>query len=151
MCLHLLSHFGPCIFDLTILWFGTVRFSASLTDMCSLEPVVYKAPAFLGKDLITETQLVLTKERAQISWPASCIIRLLVGLSICCAQPKFLPCLLFWKGPAVNRSLFSSFSPFKADHAVPSPASRLYCDRNTMHLVPATIPGESFRYKDIQS
>lgn len=55
---------APSLFDLTILLVDTVRCLAKFTDVCSLWPVVYKAPAFLRKDLMTKIELFLAKKRA---------------------------------------------------------------------------------------
>ena len=53
---------------------------------------MYKAPAFLRKDLISKTKLVLAKRRAYVSLAGSMLLSgCLSGLRCCGAQSKFLP------------------------------------------------------------
>lgn len=125
-----------------------MRFSATPIDVCSLGPVVYKAPAFLRKDLITNTDLVPAKKGASISlaglmlYQIACLVFVVIVLS-----PNFFLLLLFWEGSAANHS---PSSLGKLDHAVPSPVARSFCDMSTMVLVPVAFSGESFKPKDIQ-
>ena len=67
-----------------------------------------KAPAFLRKDLISKTQLVLAKRRVYVLsaglmlYQGACLDFVAAVLS-----PNFFLLPLFWEGPAVNQ--FPSF------------------------------------------
>lgn len=125
-----------------------MRCSAKRIDACSLRPVVYKAPAFLRKDLITNTQLVLAKKRAYISLAGWKLYQTAFSVFVVIVlSPNSFLLLLFWDGPAANHSPSSLGKP---DRALPSPAARFSCDRSTMVLVPVPFSGESFKPKDIQ-
>lgn len=62
---------------------------------------MYKAPAFLRKDLISKTQLVLAKRRAYISLAGSMLYQgAYLGFVAAVLSPNFFLLPLFWEGPA---------------------------------------------------
>ena len=65
---------------------------------------MYKAPAFLRKDLVSKTQLVLAKRRVYVSLAGLMLYQgACLGFVPAVLSPNFFRLALFWEGPAMNQ------------------------------------------------
>ena len=146
------TNMAPSLFEITLLFFGTGRYSVRPIDVCSEWPVVYKAPAFLRKDLISKTQLVLAKRRVYVSLAGSMLYQgACLGFVTAVLSPNFFLLPLFWEGPATPHQIPSFL--LEAGSCCARPCGEIlpwyeYNGSSSRHLLRGVVPvqGQAKRY-----